>query len=128
MTEGNNALQALLEEILKNSPEPLDCNELYDMERVREIAPSANRVSDYLGVMFRRGLVSRVPVDRAEANNRARWKYLWKGRPLPTWRSEVEPLDYAPKVLVDRPNVVISEGGSTICIQLPNLSITIKKN
>lgn len=122
-----NDLLSLLEDLLKEATEPKDCNELFDDERVRQVAQSANRVSDYLGVMFRRGLVSRVPSDRSEANNRARWKYLWKGRPLPAWRKDVEVIDYAPKPILDRPNIYISEQGSNIVIQLPGLSITIKK-
>lgn len=127
MNEGNQALLDLLEVILKEATEPLDCNDLYDMAAIKEVAPSANRVSDYLGVLFRRGLLSRVPSDRSDPNSRARWKYLWKGRPLPAWRKELEPETYKPKAILDRPNIYISDEGANIVIQLPGLSITIKK-
>jgi hypothetical protein len=124
--EGHNDLLPTIEAVLKSAAEPLDCNQIFDIQSVRALAPSANRVSDYLGVLFRRGLVSRVPSDK-DGNSRARWKYIWKGKPLPAWRKDIQPVDYRPKAILDRPNIYISEDGDNINIDLPNLTITIKK-
>ena len=56
--EDHNELLPALEAILKEASDPLDCNQLYDMQQIRAVAPSANRVSDYLGILFRKGKVS----------------------------------------------------------------------
>jgi hypothetical protein len=123
---GHNDLLPTLESILRESPRPLDCHELYEMESVRAIAQSVNRVSDYLGVLFRKGLLSRVPSDGA-SKSRARWQYMWKDKELPEWKKPREVLEYRPKTILNRPNIYISEEGEHIHIEMPHLSITIKK-
>lgn len=126
--EGHNDLLPALEAILREAPEPLDCNQLYDMQPIRNVAPSANRVSDYLGILFRRGLLSRVANERVSASgSRARWAYLWKNKEMPEWKVHKEVIDYRPKAILDRPSIYISEDGDNIHIELPHLSITIKK-
>lgn len=125
--EGHNDLLPAIELALQQSDEPLDCNELFDMPEIREIAPSVNRVSDYLGVLFRRGVVSRIQSPK-DGTSRARWKYFWKGRPLPAWRTKgTKVVDYRPKPILDRPNMYIADEGDFISIELPNLIIEIKK-
>ncbi len=126
--EGHNELLPAIEAILKEVPDPLDCNQLYDMQQIRDIAPSANRVSDYLGILFRKGLVSRVANERAGTSaGRARWAYIWKNKELPAWKKPKEVIDYKPKAILDRPNIYITEDGENISIELPHLSIVIKK-
>jgi hypothetical protein len=49
--------------------------------------------------------------------------YQWKERAP----KGVEGVLYAPKLLVDRPTVLITEEGKTIQIELPNLTIIIKQ-
>lgn len=125
--EGFNDLMPTLERILREAEEPLDCNQLYDMGEIRAIAPSANRVSDYLGIMFRRGQLSRVASERTgSTGTRARWAYLWKNKERPAWKITQEPIDFRPKAILDRPNIYITEDGRHITIELPHLSITIK--
>lgn len=129
--EGHNDLYPLLERILRDSDKPLNCHELYDMEEVRNVAPSANRVSDYLGVMFRKGQVSRVPTDEVStASTRARWSYVWREKVTPEWkqaaRVKVDPITYKPKPVLDRPNVYITEDGSHLTIEMPEISIQIQ--
>lgn len=83
-------------------------------------------MSDYLGVLFRRGKVSRVPAER-DGTNRARWKYVWRNKEAPVWRKPPsDVVDFKPKALLDRPNIYIAEDGGHIHIQMPHLSITIK--
>ncbi len=126
--EGHNELLPVLETILRSATEPLDCNQLYDMQQVRSVAPSANRVSDYLGILFRKGKVSRTPNERGDAiAGRARWAYLWKDKELPAWKKPKEVIDYKPKAILDRPSIYITEDGDNINIELPHLSIVIKK-
>lgn len=93
------------------------------------MAPSANRVSDYLGVLFRRGLLSRVPAGGGEGEHgRARWAYMWRERVTPEWKRQTrtEPIDYRPKPLLDRPNLHISEDGTHLLLETPELSIQIQ--
>jgi hypothetical protein len=127
MPRTEEGLYQALEEELKKSKEPLSCAELFDHNTVREHAASINRVSDYLGNMWRKGLVNRLPAPLG-GNTRARWLYVWKGKkspPKPDVSEAVE--DFMTKrVLVQKPSLEISEAGNNITIELPNLVITIK--
>lgn len=125
--EGYNDLFPAIEAVLRNANEPLDCNQIFRIPEVNQIAPSANRVSDYLGILFRRGMVSRVPSDRSDGS-KSRWKYVWRNKDIPAIKQHaLKVVDYAPKAILDRPNIYISEDGVNINIELPHLSITIKK-
>jgi hypothetical protein len=126
--EGHNELLPAIEAVLKYATEPLDCNQLFDMQEIRSAAPSANRVSDYLGILFRKGKVSRVANERSDTvSGRARWAYVWKNKELPEWKRPKEVIDYKPKAILARPSIYITEDGDNINIELPHLSIVIKK-
>lgn len=123
--EGHNDLYPAIEAVLKVAESPLTCHQIYDVSDVRRHAPSVNRVSDYLSVLFRKGKVSRVQVP-PETGTRARYAYLWKEKKLPEWLDQPDVQTYQPKVLVDRPNLYITDGGEFIKIELPSFSVTIK--
>jgi hypothetical protein len=118
-----------LEAVLKAASEPLDCQALYDMPEIRKHAASVNRVSDYLGGLWRKGLVVRLPAPKTD-NSRSRWMYQWKGDRGPKLRGGsttlTEGIEYTPRILADRPSVLITEEGSTITLELPNLIVVIK--
>ena len=122
MRNNENGLFPVLESVLKAAKIPMDCQTLYDMPVVREHAASVNRVSDYLGGLWRKGLVIRLPAPRSE-NSRSRWMYEWKGHKGPAMHG----IDYTPRILADRPTVLITEEGNTITIELPNLLISIRQ-
>lgn len=125
--EGYNDLFPAIEAALRTSDEPLDCNQLFQIPEINQVAPSANRVSDYLGILFRRGKVSRVASDRSEGS-KSRWKYIWRNKEVPAVQErKLKVVDFAPKAILDRPNIYISEDGANINIELPHLSISIKK-
>lgn len=65
----------VLAKLLKASPKPLTCVELYDFPEVRKYAADTNKVSDYLGHMYRRGFLNRAP---SQGVGFARWAYGWK--------------------------------------------------
>lgn len=121
MDNGEEGLYQLLEKILYEAEEPLDSQQIYDMAEVRKVAPSANRVSDYLGNIWRKGLVSRVP--SGGSGRGPRWKYIWKKKSA---RVDTA-IEYAPRLLVNRPTVVITEEGMNMQIEMPNLTIIIKQ-
>lgn len=119
-----DGLFPVLEAALKAASEPLDCQTLYDMPEVQKHAASVNRVSDYLGGLWRKGLVVRLPAPKT-SSSRARWMYEWKGSKGPKLHSHA--LEYAPRVLADRPTVLITEEGNVITMEFPNLIISIRQ-
>lgn len=121
----NDGLYPTLEKILRASPEPMDCQTLYDMPDVKQYAASVNRVSDYLGGLWRKGLVTRQASPKAD-NSRARWAYAWKGQKGPKIFDEVAE-EYIPRVIADRPSVLITEEGNVITLEFPNLVISIRQ-
>ena len=126
MRTNENGLFPALEEVLKRSTEPLDCVTLYDLPEIRKHAASVNRVSDYLGGLWRKGLVVRLPAPKTD-NTRSRWTYAWKGAKGAKLHAKLEEaVEYTPRVIADRPSVLITEQGSTITIELPNLILVIK--
>lgn len=127
MGKTEDGLYEALEAELKKAAEPMDCVMLFDKPGVKKFAQTVGRVSDYLGNMWRRGDVVRLPAPRLE-NSRSRWMYMWKGRrpaPLPTPDAAVE-FD-AKKVLLQRPTIEISESGKNLVIETPGYIITIKQ-
>lgn len=121
MSSGEEGLYQLLEKILFEANEPLDAVQIFDMPEVRKLAASANRVSDYLGNIWRKGLATRIP---AGGEGRGpRWKYQWKTKVAPSQKT----VEYTPKLLVNRPTVVITEEGLSMQIEMPDLTIIIKQ-
>ncbi len=99
---------------------PQYCHDLYGMPDVANSAASVNRVSDYLGALSQKGKVVRSPAPKNRAN-RTRWIYEWSGDKGPALRG----IEYRPRVLADRPTVLITEEGNVITVELPNLIISI---
>lgn len=121
MRNNEDGLFPALEAVLKAAKEPLDCQALYDMPSIREHAASVNRVSDYLGGLWRKGKVVRLPAPKTD-NSRSRWAYQWKGGKGPKLHEAVE---YTPRILADRPSMLITETGNKVTIELPNLILVI---
>lgn len=124
MRNNESGLFPALEAALRAASEPLDCHALFEQATIREHAASAARVSDYLGGLWRKGLVVRLPAPQT-AQSRSRWLYEWKGQKGPKYMDGV--IEYAPKVLADRPSVLITEEGNVITMEFPNLVISIRQ-
>jgi len=127
MRYSEDGLYPALEAALKKATEPVDAQAFFDMPSIREHAPSANRVSDYLGNMWRKGLVTRVP--SSNPTSRSKWAYQWKGTKSKTLLGNIPheaPISYEPRILADRPSMVITEEGSLITITYPNLVIQLR--
>ena len=103
MRYNDEGLFPALEAALKEAKEPLDCQALFDMPAIRKHAASVNRVSDYLGGLWRKGQVVRLPAPKSE-NSRARWMYEWKGQKGPA----IYGTEYTPRILADRPSLLIT--------------------
>lgn len=122
MRQNESGLFPALEAALKAASEPLDCHALFDIPAVKEHAASANRVSDYLGNMWRKGQVERLPAPKTDSA-RARWTYQWKGYKGPAMHGE----QYTPSILADRPSMLITEEGRDVVIETPHMIITIRQ-
>jgi hypothetical protein len=119
----------VLEAELRKSADPLDCATLFERPQVREHAASVNRVSDYLGNLWRKGLVLRLPAPHLEGT-KARWMYVWKDKG-PKKKPKVDmskAIEYSPVLdkLLHKPNVDVSSDGRTINIVTPHVTITIQ--
>lgn len=127
MRYNEKGLFPALEVALKAAKEPLDAQALFDMPAIREHAASVNRVSDYLGNMWRKGQVIRLPAakDKEDRTSRTRWMYEWKGNRGPKLYDAAG--EYAPRVVADRPSMLITEEGTTITVEFPNLVIVLRQ-
>jgi hypothetical protein len=127
MRYNEKGLFPALETVLKASSEPLDAQALFDKPEIKEHAASVNRVSDYLGNMWRKGQVVRLPAakDKSDTTSRTRWMYEWKGGKGPKLYEGAQ--EYTPRIMVDRPSVLITEEGGTMTLEFPNLVIVIKQ-
>lgn len=113
-----------MEDALQSATEPLDAQALFDMPSIKEHAASVNRVSDYLGNMWRKGLLARLPAPKV-GTSRSVWMYEWKGPRGPRVYRDADA--YTPRVLADRPSVLITEEGNTMTLEFPNLIIKIQQ-
>ena len=123
MRNNESGLFPALEAALKAASEPLDAQAFFDMPSVREHAASASRVSDYLGNLWRKNLVTRLPAPKI-GDSRSRWLYQWKGQKGPKL---LDAIDYAPRVLADRPTMLVTEEGGVMTLEFPNLIIQIRQ-
>lgn len=121
-----------IEKLLKQSSTPMTCVDLFDHQQIRNHASTPNRVSDYLGHMFRRGLLGREMAPKTP-NSQARFAYFWKEPKRPARAAYSAPAAVDDQlvrgksnVLLDKPSIQISEDGGLVTIELPQLSITIK--
>ena len=126
-----HGLFGALETELRKAKEPLDCATLFDKESVRRHAETVNRVSDYLGHMWRKGLALRLPAPRLEGT-RARWLYVWKnkGPVSKTVPDMSKAIEFHPTVdaMLSRPGLDITEEDGMVVITLPSITITIRRN
>jgi hypothetical protein len=122
MKETEGGLFPALEKALQKATKPLDCNDLYEMPVIKKRAASVNRVSDYLGNLWRTGRVVRLPAKDC-GDGRSRWQYQWKGERA----AAPESVAYGPRVLADRPSLLITEEGNVVTIELPNMVISIRQ-
>lgn len=128
MSKMEAGLYQLLKSILKESDHPMTCVELYERSDVRALANSANRVSDYLGGLWRKGEAARLPFNRT-GTDASRWAYELRQRSdAPRIAPGATPQVFGARTtLVDRPNILITEHLDTITVELPGFSITVRQ-
>ncbi len=123
-------IYAILEKLLRatNENKPLTCTDLFDDPEVKKYADSPNRVSDYIGHMWRRGLLQRWTAPR-NLNNKARYAYTWKDKttvePVPDKVSHMPDLKVLKSPLT-KPNVTIIEDENEIVLDFAEFTITVR--
>lgn len=123
----------LLERALREAEGPLTCVELMDMPdirkealqefggRDRDVRQATNKLSDALGFMWRRGLLTRYHAP-ASSTSLARFSYIWDkkedARP-------VEPTP-SPKSLRKKVGFVVNEYGDGIMIEFEKFIVLVR--
>lgn len=74
-----------MEALLKRSKQPLTCADLYEKPEIRALVKSTDEVSDCLGYMWRRGLLTRATAPRTGEKS-ARYAYSWRSKDEPPAR------------------------------------------
>jgi hypothetical protein len=126
MRTNDQGLFWALENALKVAEHPLDCHDLFAIDEVQLHATNYQRVSDYLGNMWRKNLLIRMPAPKdTKKSCRTRYVYQWRGENVPNIHQHA--MEYTPRVFVDKPSVLISEEGNVITLEFPNLLISIRQ-
>jgi len=116
-------IYTILEELLrKTGDQPLTCVDLFEDSRVAKLVDTPNRVSDYLGHMWRRGLLQRWYAN--ETTQRARYAYTWKEEQ----KAEAKKIEALSVVRNDsvKPHVTITEEDKRIVLDFPQFTIIVQ--
>lgn len=120
-----------LERVLRATGDtPITAVHIFEADaKVRELAVSANRLSDYLGHMWRRGVVQRYYA--ANDKTRARYAYTWKDEGVvtpqklaaakSTYLTSVKP------ATTGKSGVHITESEGTITLDFADFTITVQR-
>ena len=127
-----SGLFELLEKLLREAKKPMTCVEIFDKQEVKDLTSNVNRVSDYLGGLWRKGKATRSIAPKSD-NDSSRWAYSWRhdmqeNKPR---TGDVIQMAYqgAPnRTLLNRPNINITEDGDSVTIALADFTITVKMN
>ena len=125
MRTGKDLYDVIGDVLKKDKKKPWTAVQLYELAEIKKFAANSNRVSDYMGNMWRKGALVRLPAPRVDGEA-SRWMYQWKGAAMqkPDLTKAVE---YRPKkVLLARPQFDVTEVGDVITIETNELCITIK--
>lgn len=112
----------IIERLLKNSSAPLSSSALWENSDVRANARSAEKVSDYLGLMWRRGLLQRWDVP-ATATSRSRYAYSWLNEDeAPQKIERLHPVASTYR----KSNVVVTEDGDRVILDFDKFTLIVQ--
>lgn len=123
-----SGIYQLIEDRLRAASDPQTCVDLYEHDEIRSRVKDANRVSDYLGHMWRRGLVQRWYSPK-DLNQRARFAYSWKENdttPEPVENPKIERLNII-RGNYSKPKVTITEEDTGVTLDFEQFTITIHR-
>ncbi len=113
----------IIEMHLKASEAPLSSADLWTRADVQGNARSAEKVSDYLGLMWRRGLLQRWDTP-ATSVSRSRYAYSWlePDTSKPTPIVALRPVDNR----LQKPKVTITEDDDRVVLDFDKFTITVQ--
>lgn len=134
MRQTETGLYEVLETLLRGADKPMTCVEMFDKQEVKDRAATANRVSDYLGHLWRRGKVTREPAPHI-GGDASRWAYSW--RKAADQQSAATPeygniADFTAHKIkrgganISPKDMLIEYDDESVTIRLPTITITIK--
>jgi hypothetical protein len=118
----------IIEEKLKTSESPLTCSDLWDFVEVKKNAKSAEKVSDFLGLMWRRGLIQRwsVPLN---STSKSRFGYTWANTDSTKIEALPSPSEQRLSVVKNtykKSNVTVTEDGNRLILDFDHFTMTIQ--
>ena len=117
------AIYKIVEQYIRGSKEPLTCVMLWEHDDVKRHARSPEKVSDFLGHMWRRGLLQRWAVPK-NSTDRSRYAYSWIDEPGADEPRKVEKL-----TLLNnghkKSNVTITEDEDRVILDFDKFTITM---
>ena len=131
MIKSNSEIYKVLEDMLRASGEnPQTCVDLYDNPSVKTLVDSPNRVSDYLGHMWRRGIVKRWYAPKG-SHNRSQYAYTWievkDDAPKPIERLSLVQNQKPIATKGNKPHVEILEEEGAITLDFKEFTITVRR-
>lgn len=117
----------IIEQHLKDSKEPLSSTDLWAFDDVRANARSPEKVSDYLGLMWRRGMLQRWHTPKTSLS-RSLYAYSWAEHETQQHHEPVvalKPLSAVPQTY-KKSNVVITEEENRIVLDFDKFTLTIQ--
>lgn len=116
----------IIEKHLKATTEPQSCVDLWEHLDVRQNAKSPEKVSDYLGLMWRRDLIQRwnTPVTSV---SKSRYAYTWKANDETLDRPT--PVTSAPRLVSTghkKSNVTVTEDGDRLILDFDKFTMIIQ--
>lgn len=114
----------IIEQYLKESSVPLSSADLWERVDVQSNAKSADKVSDYLGLMWRRGLLQRWDAP-ATSVSRARYAYSWMSEADKVPEKVARAL-HSVASSYKKSNVTITEEDNRIVLDFDKFTLTIQ--
>lgn len=128
----DNEIYSVLEHALREADQPLTCVALMEIPAVRKAALeefgqdvqiATNKLSDTLGFMWRRDVLSRY-LAQTEGRARARYAYSWREKeqitpsPLPAPSSSIKR---------KKPVFTVIESDTDVTIEFENVTLIVKR-
>lgn len=128
--KSGKTIYQLLEKHLRDADTPMTCVELMEKADVRKQAKLdfgdldvqllTNKVSDALGFMWRRGLLTRFPAPR-ESHSLARFSYIWDKK------EDARPVEPVPSpVISKKTGFIVSEYGDGVLVEFERFTVLIR--
>jgi len=117
MRTPNEEVRTAVLRVLNQATEPLTASEVFDKPAIRELFPNLNRVSDYLGYMYRKGMLTRE-FKPMEGDQRHRWGYRLRA-------AQREDAPGAEIVVMNRAGILITDDGKNVTIVSGDVRIVV---